>query len=677
MSVGLATIERMFDTMDDVAVVDAITDAARVQSAMCARELAAIGELYARRAPADDADRFNWAVDGHENVVAEAAAALGISRGRAAGRLRYAIALRERLPRVAEVFAQGAIDFRLMAAVVYRTELIEDPVLIAKLDAAVARHAPRWMRLSAPKAAERIDMWVARFDPAGVRVPGNRNDDRYVEIGPIDPGLAGVWAKLHAVDGAALERKLDALAATVCRDDPRTKAQRRADALGALAAEADVLRCQCGEPNCAAAQGETGTNIVIHVLAEETAVKGDSQAPGYLPGFGPVPSTLLRDLAGVATVRPLVTPRARPGVGLSAFGGVGRIRPISGSNVPIPRVRPAGRGLRHRPHRAVSARSHPPVEPQAPLPLSPSVEDVLQRVARSSGAGWNRGLDVAVRPHLHHETFWSCPLSGAGHPDRDANAAHQHAAAWRKPRSHDAGPTTNSGRGPRRAHQLGAWHQRSPNVGRSTALLERPCACVGFVLSVELTAEVVSSAGEQDVIGFATPTFEGVGGGPAVVAHRSVTAGRGPAPIGFGARRKGVDVADRALGGDQHRASPMAVVTSVGARPESGVVRLACQRPAQQAEGRRKLRVSYRGGSRDELSRVRAVDLLDVRIAEAGQLLRDAGVVTAADDRSTPAGCHRGQRDAGIGGCGGRPGQSTQRQRTRRDTRANPNGHSF
>jgi hypothetical protein len=44
---------------------------------------------------------------------------------------------------VAEVFARGAIDFRLMAAVVDRTELIEDAVLIARLDAVVARHAPR------------------------------------------------------------------------------------------------------------------------------------------------------------------------------------------------------------------------------------------------------------------------------------------------------------------------------------------------------------------------------------------------------------------------------------------------------------------------------------------------------------------------------------------------------
>jgi hypothetical protein len=225
-----------FVGVDDVGVVDAITAAARRQNAMCARELAAIGELYARRAPEDDVDRQNWAVDGHENVVAEVGAALSISRGRARGRLRYAIALRERLPRVAEVFARGLIDFRMMAAVVSRTELVDDPVLIAKLDAAIARHAPKWLRLSAPKLVERIDMWVMRFDPAAKRVPDERTENRYVEVAPTDAGLAGVWAQLHAHDGAALDQKLDALAGTVCAADPRTKQQRRADALAALVA---------------------------------------------------------------------------------------------------------------------------------------------------------------------------------------------------------------------------------------------------------------------------------------------------------------------------------------------------------------------------------------------------------------------------------------------------------
>ena len=31
----------------------------------------AIPELYARRAPEEDVDRINWAIDGHANVVAE------------------------------------------------------------------------------------------------------------------------------------------------------------------------------------------------------------------------------------------------------------------------------------------------------------------------------------------------------------------------------------------------------------------------------------------------------------------------------------------------------------------------------------------------------------------------------------------------------------------------------
>lgn len=310
----------MFDTLADAGVVDAICDAGRAQNVACARELAAIGELYARRVPADDAERFNWAVDGHENVVAEVAAALRISRGRARGRLRQAIALRERLPRVAEVFALGDIDFRLVAALVTRTEVVDDAELIAKIDAAVARHAPKWMRLSGPKVAERIDMWVARYDPAGVRVPGPRNENRYVEIACTDAGLAGVWAQLHATDGAALEQRLDALAATVCRDDPRTKAQRLADALGALAFGAEALGCQCGGPDCTAPPRPATTNVVIHVLAEQGAVDGKSQAPGYLAGFGPLPAELVREVAGQAKLKPLWIPpaKAEPGYRPSA-----------------------------------------------------------------------------------------------------------------------------------------------------------------------------------------------------------------------------------------------------------------------------------------------------------------------------------------------------------------------
>jgi hypothetical protein len=303
---------RAFVGVKDAGVVDAITVGARDGNAACARELAAIGELYARRAPEDDVDRGEWAIDGHENVVAEVSAALGVSRGRARSRLRYAIALRERLPHVAAVFAQGLIDFRLVAAVVSRTELVGNPSLIAKLDVAVARHAPKWMRLSEPRLLERIDMWVMRFDPAGKRVPGQRTEDRYVEVAPTDGGLAAVWAQLHATDGVALDKKLNALAGTVCASDPRTKQQRRADALAALVAGLSAMRCDCGSPDCPAAQRRPATDVVIHVLAEQATSDGDSDMPGYLRNFGPVASETLSDMAATAKIKPLVRPSASP-----------------------------------------------------------------------------------------------------------------------------------------------------------------------------------------------------------------------------------------------------------------------------------------------------------------------------------------------------------------------------
>src|SRR3954468_12689519 len=104
----------------------------------CGQRVLWMGELYERRAPEDDVEKINRALDGHANVDAELSAALNISRGRAAGQWQYAIDLRERLPRVAAVFATGAIDFRMMAALVGRSDNVTDPETLAQLDAAFA-----------------------------------------------------------------------------------------------------------------------------------------------------------------------------------------------------------------------------------------------------------------------------------------------------------------------------------------------------------------------------------------------------------------------------------------------------------------------------------------------------------------------------------------------------------
>lgn len=171
----------------------------------------------------------------------------------------------------------------MVAAIINRTSNVDDAA-IGDLDAALARITPKWMRLSNPKLADRIDCWVAKFDADGVRVPPDVEENRYVEVESTTPGMAGIWANIHATDAAAFDQRLDALAATVCPNDPRTIMQRRSEAVGdAPAAGADRLMCGCGSPECPAVAAG-GAAPVIHVLAEQSTVDGTGTTPGYLPG---------------------------------------------------------------------------------------------------------------------------------------------------------------------------------------------------------------------------------------------------------------------------------------------------------------------------------------------------------------------------------------------------------
>uniref|UniRef100_UPI00061B2C28 DUF222 domain-containing protein n=1 Tax=Mycobacterium sp. UM_Kg27 TaxID=1545693 RepID=UPI00061B2C28 len=86
-------------------------------------------------------------------------------------------------------------------------------------------------------------------------------------------GTTALWGRLWATDATALDRRLTQLAHTVCDDDPRNLAQRRADALGALAAGADTLACACTNPDCPAASSDArATNVTVYVLADQTAL---------------------------------------------------------------------------------------------------------------------------------------------------------------------------------------------------------------------------------------------------------------------------------------------------------------------------------------------------------------------------------------------------------------------
>jgi hypothetical protein len=113
------------------------------QNRAVAASFVAIGELFCYRL-ARCSDTEEWAVDTEEAVSAEIAAALGTSQGLAGSQLSYARAMRERLPRVAEVFTAGDIDQRTFATVVFRTDLITDREVLPAVDGQLAIAVVRW-----------------------------------------------------------------------------------------------------------------------------------------------------------------------------------------------------------------------------------------------------------------------------------------------------------------------------------------------------------------------------------------------------------------------------------------------------------------------------------------------------------------------------------------------------
>lgn len=267
------TIESVFEDLDDAAVVATIADSARAENRACARRLAAISELYERRqVPVENGQgRELWRIDPWEAVAAEVAAAQGITAAAAGAQLHNAICLHERLPKVAALFATGAINYRTVSMIVARTLLALEPDAMAAIDAELAESLQTWGPLSLHKTEQAIDALVERHDPAARRRTESVVRSRYVDVEQRG-GIASLSGEVYSTDATLLDRRLTALAHTVCDDDPRTVDQRRADALGALAAGHTALACACGRSDCPAGQTPTAASVVVHVVAEAAAL---------------------------------------------------------------------------------------------------------------------------------------------------------------------------------------------------------------------------------------------------------------------------------------------------------------------------------------------------------------------------------------------------------------------
>ena len=268
-----------------------------------------------RRRVDEDDERALWAFDPWDSVAAEVASAMNIGHRRASGQMRIAQALRDRLPRMAALYRKGELSSRIVSAITWLTHLVEDEQALALIDAALADRATAWGPLSEDKLRQAVEVWISRYDPDAVRRTRVIARGRDLTIGNCDDETetTSVWGHLLATDAAVLDRRVTAMARGVCDDDPRSMGERRADALGALAAGNQRLACACGSASCPVAGEAPKSNVVIRVIADQAAVEAAAANAALLLGRGVLPTPLLAEaIRNGATIKPIRMPSDEP-----------------------------------------------------------------------------------------------------------------------------------------------------------------------------------------------------------------------------------------------------------------------------------------------------------------------------------------------------------------------------
>jgi hypothetical protein len=306
----------MFDmelttTGESAVLIEQACDAARTEAQATGRRLNVVADLMQLRYR-QHGERAEWVADLWDAISAELAAALRISRALASRYMSDAEVMRERLPKVGECLVAGDINYAMFNVIATRTALITEEKALAAVDEQLALRAPRWPSLTRGRLAMRVDAIVLQVDRDAIRRIDKEVKDRYLNVSKSLSGTAEVYGNVFASTALALDRRLDELAGTVCEADPRTRAQRRADALTALVTGVDRMACTCGVSDCVEMRGRIrDRNLIIHVVAEQASVEGTGTAPGYMAGVDElIPPQVVAELAKSATLRPLAFPVA-------------------------------------------------------------------------------------------------------------------------------------------------------------------------------------------------------------------------------------------------------------------------------------------------------------------------------------------------------------------------------
>ncbi|MGU3498115.1 DUF222 domain-containing protein, partial [Mycobacterium sp. C31M] len=134
--------------LSDAALIAALQTATRAESSEAAWRLALVAEVTARHCDDEDDTSAHKLIDGWALAKAQVSAACNLGPQAASTQMRIGVALRERLPQTAAVFADGAVSAKVINAITWRTHLVTDPDALASIDTGIAENAHQFGALS-------------------------------------------------------------------------------------------------------------------------------------------------------------------------------------------------------------------------------------------------------------------------------------------------------------------------------------------------------------------------------------------------------------------------------------------------------------------------------------------------------------------------------------------------
>jgi hypothetical protein len=219
-------------------------------------------ELAARAGGSREHDRREW---GARGMLAELAVALHLPEATLARRLARSTRL-EAMPGLLAEHRRGAVSAWHLDVVLDVMRGVSDPQVLAQADAFLAERASR---MTAPQLRASARGWRDRHVPRTDEQRRANLADRRVDVTPADEDLCWLTALIPAAQALAIDARLDAIAAEVDGpDEPRTRAQVRADAL------VDLLLVPGARPGL-----PSGTPLVG---ADEVGVEAATEAAGQL-----------------------------------------------------------------------------------------------------------------------------------------------------------------------------------------------------------------------------------------------------------------------------------------------------------------------------------------------------------------------------------------------------------